>query len=92
VAPVEGFEVKSLRASATAQLETGGMINIHPSHWDNLLLENVRIMKEAGANLNRVVVSHVYGWHFTMDVIQELLDQGCCVAIVHRCVKDCTTV
>jgi phosphotriesterase-related protein len=83
VAPVEGFEVKSLRASAIAQQETGAMINIHPSHRDNLVLENVRILKEAGANLNRVVVSHVDGWNFTMEVIQQLLDRGCCVEYDH---------
>ena len=81
--PIDDFEVKSLRGAAIAQQETGAMLNIHPSHKDNLVLENVRIVKEARADLSRVVISHVDGWMFSTDIIQNLLDQGCCVEYDH---------
>jgi phosphotriesterase-related protein len=81
--PIDPFEKKSLRGAAIAQQRTGAMINIHPSHKDDLVLENVRILKEAGADLSRVVVSHVDGWRFTEDVILRLLDEGCIVEYDH---------
>jgi phosphotriesterase-related protein len=78
-APLEEFEIKSLTAAAKAQQETGAMINIHPSHKDDLVLENVRILDEAGADLTRVVVSHCDAWGFTKEVQLQLLDKGCVV-------------
>jgi len=81
-APIEDFERKSLRAAAAAQQETGLMINVHPSHpivKEDLVLENTDILKESGANLNRVVIDHMDCMEFRSDIIQRLLDMGCCV-------------
>ena len=82
MAPIEDFERRSLRASAAAQQETGVMINVHPSHpivQEDLVLENVEILKKAGAMLHRVVISHMDCMEFSMDIIHTLLDSGCCV-------------
>ncbi len=81
-APIQEVERKSLRAAAVAQQETGAMINVHPSHpivQEDLVLENVKILKEAGADLGRVVVSHMDCMEFSTEIIHKLLDQGCCV-------------
>lgn len=77
--PLEDFEKKSLRAAAAAQKETGALINIHASHIDKWVLEDVKVLKEAKADLNRVVISHCDGWGFSDDTIHKLLDQGCIV-------------
>lgn len=78
-APLEEFEKKSLTAAAIAQQNTGALINIHPSHKDDLVLENVRILDEGGADLTRVVISHCGGWGFTRDVLHQLLEKGCVI-------------
>ena len=78
-APLEDFEKKSLQAASIAQEETGALLAIHPSHKDDLVLEDVRILKEAGANLCRVVISHVDFNNFSEKILHQLLDQGCCI-------------
>lgn len=81
-APIEDFERKSLRAAAAAQQETGAIINVHPSHpiiKDDLVLENVKILKDAGADLSRVVISHMDCMEFSSEIIHALLDAGCCI-------------
>jgi len=77
--PIDEFEIKSLQSAAIAQKKTGAPINIHPSHSDNLVLENIKILKEAGADLNRVVISHCDSWSFTYDILKLILDEGCYV-------------
>jgi phosphotriesterase-related protein len=82
MAPIEDFEKRSLRAAAAAQQETGAMINVHPSHpvvQEDLVLENVKILKEAGANLNHVVMDHMDCMEFSSEIIHKLLDMGCTV-------------
>lgn len=76
--PIEEFETKSLRATAIAQQRTGAPVNIHSSHGDNLVLDDIKILKEAGADLTRVVMSHIDAWYIDHeDVKQKILDQGC---------------
>jgi len=50
------IEIKSLRASALAQKEIACAVNIHPGGSDNHKI--LDILANAGANLNRVVLSH----------------------------------
>ncbi|MFC1903591.1 phosphotriesterase [Chloroflexota bacterium] len=53
-------ERKSLRAAARAQKLTGAPVNIHPGRKNNAAaLEIVAIMKDAGADLSRTVISHI---------------------------------
>ena len=77
--PIEKFEAKSLRAAAKAQIKTGVPLNIHPSHSDDLVLENIRILKDAGADLSHTTISHCDAWGFTKNILHKILDHGCYV-------------
>jgi phosphotriesterase-related protein len=57
--PIEALEKKALRAAGMAQQETGATINVHPGTNEEAPFECVKILEEAGADLSRVVVSHV---------------------------------
>jgi phosphotriesterase-related protein len=80
--PIDDFEARALRAAAAAQRETGAMINVHPSHPvidRDLVLENASILKKAGADPERVVISHVDCMEFDAALIHALLEEGFCV-------------
>jgi len=77
--PIDEFERKSLRAAAIAQQQTGASINIHSSHSDNLVLENIKIIKEADADLSHTAISHCDAWCLTEDILQKILNEGCYV-------------
>lgn len=57
--PIEAGEKKALRAAGIAQQETGAAINVHPGIYKDAPFECVKILEEVGADLNRVVVSHI---------------------------------
>lgn len=80
-APIDNFERKSLIAGALAQKETGSLMSIHPSYSDDLIIENINILKKAGADLSRVVVCHCdLGVEvFSLETIYKLLEEGCIV-------------
>jgi phosphotriesterase-related protein len=75
-APLHDNERKALRAAAVAQRRTGAPLNIHPSKSDELLLENVGILKDAGADMSRVVISHVDGDRHAPGVMKKLAEDG----------------
>jgi len=76
-APFEEGERKVLRACAIAQQGTGAAINLHPSFSDDLVLENVKVLSDAGADLSRVVISHVDAWRYSQATNHKLADAGC---------------
>ena len=76
-APLEDNESKVVRASAIAQRQTGAAINIHPGMTDDSVIEIVEILIDAGADLNRTVISHVDIWGYSMDTLRRLLENGC---------------
>lgn len=57
--PLQEFERRSLRAAAKAQQQTGAAINVHPGRGGESCPEIVRVLDEAGADLSRVVLSHI---------------------------------
>jgi len=57
--PMGEGESKVLRAAGIAQQETGAAINIHPGGCQNSPFECVKVLEEVGANLGRVVFSHM---------------------------------
>jgi phosphotriesterase-related protein len=75
--PLEENERKVLRACAVAQRRTGVAINIHPSPSDDLALEIIKILDDAGADLSRTVISHVHPWGFSRTTLHTLADAGC---------------
>jgi len=57
--PITSFEEKSLIASAQAQAETGASITIHVAPEGREGLKIVEILKNAGADLTRVILDHM---------------------------------
>lgn len=77
--PFTDNEKKVLRACAIAQRRTGAAINIHPSIDDATMLENIDVLKDAGADLTRVAISHVDGYGFNLSTRLKVLESGCFV-------------
>ncbi len=77
--PLEDSERKVLRASAAAQQRTGAAINIHPSFFsEDLVLENIKILGDAGADLSRTIISHCEFLAFNnRTTYHRLADAGC---------------
>jgi phosphotriesterase-related protein len=75
--PLDEKERKILRCCADAQRRTGAAIYLHPSPDDDLVLENIRILKDAGADLSRVVVGHVDIMDYNDTTCRKLADAGC---------------
>ena len=57
--PIHPDEAKVLRAAAAAQKETGLAINVHVAIFKREALAALDILEAAGADLSRVVVSHL---------------------------------
>jgi len=57
--PLQDNERKVMRAAAHAQQLTGASINIHPGRKTEAPLEIVEILDDAGADLSRVIMSHI---------------------------------
>jgi len=79
-APLTNNERKVLRACAMAQRRTGAPVNIHPSMSDELVMENIKILKDAGADLTRVAISHVDGFEYSLATRRKILEAGCYVS------------
>lgn len=77
--PFTGNEKKVLRACAIVQRQTGAPINVHPSMDDELVVENIKILEDAGADLSHVAISHVDGFEFSPPTLRKLLKAGCYV-------------
>jgi phosphotriesterase-related protein len=77
--PLTKNERKVLRACAVAQRRTGAPLNIHPSIDDDTMLENVAVLKDAGADLSRLAISHVDGFGFSLSTRLKVLESGCYV-------------
>jgi phosphotriesterase-related protein len=79
-APLTTNERKVLRACALAQRRTGAPMNVHPSMSDELVIENIKILKDAGADLTRVAISHVDGFEYSAATRRRLLEAGCYIS------------
>ena len=77
--PLQDNERKVLRASAAAQRRTGAAINIHPSFSEDLVLEIIKILSDAGADLSRTIISHIDGGYlqFSPATLHKIADAGC---------------
>jgi phosphotriesterase-related protein len=79
--PLLEEEKKVLRASALAQQRTGAAISVHPSSSDDLVLEIMDILGEAGADLHRTIICHVNHFGFSREALCRLADAGCYIEI-----------
>ena len=77
--PLRDNERKVLRASAIAQQKTGVAINIHPSRNENGPLEVIDVLREAGAQLSKVVISHMDRCGYLLETRLKILESGCSV-------------
>jgi len=59
-----------------AQSVTGAAINVHPPRTLGETLEVIEILADAGADLARVIVSHVDRTLFTVEDMQRVADTG----------------
>ncbi|GAH46708.1 unnamed protein product, partial [marine sediment metagenome] len=79
--PLLEEEKKVLRASAKAQQLTGAAISVHPSSRDDLVLEIIEVLFEAGADLHHTIICHVNYFGFHMETLCKLIDAGCYIEI-----------
>lgn len=75
--PLMPNEIKVLKASARAQLETGASILIHPGRDEKAPIEILEILADSGANLSRVIMGHLDRTVSSIDILEELADTGC---------------
>jgi len=75
--PLQEGERKVLRASVKAQRQTGAPLMIHPAFDDNITLEIVDILGEAGADLGHTVICHVNVYAFKPETLRKIADAGC---------------
>lgn len=61
--PMTPFEERALIAAAFAQRRTGAMINVHPGRHPLACNEICDVLERAGADLSRVVLSHMDRTH-----------------------------
>ncbi len=77
--PLRDFERKSLQAAAIAQQATGASINVHPGRHADALPEILAILAGAGADVSRVVLSHIDRTLFSTDAVLRLAATGCVI-------------
>ena len=75
--PLTDNERKDLRASAAAQRRTGAALNIHPSHEEDLVMEIIKILGNAGADLSHTVIDHMDYFCFSQATCRRIADTGC---------------
>jgi phosphotriesterase-related protein len=78
--PLQDSELKVLRCCATAQQQTGAALSIHPSPSDDLVLEIIKILGKAGADLSRTIIGHVDLMGYSIATCRSILDSGCYIA------------
>lgn len=75
--PPSKNEVKVLHGSSIAQRRTGAPMAVHPSFSDELVLDIVEILRNAGASLKHTMVCHMDSFGFTLDTQRRILEAGC---------------
>ncbi len=75
--PVHENEAKALGGGAIAQARSGAALNIHPGRSSEAPPDAIRIVKEAGGNPERTVMSHIDRSLFSLDDMLRLAETGC---------------
>jgi phosphotriesterase-related protein len=69
-----------LRCCGAAQQRTGAPLSIHPSPNDDLVLEIIKILQDAGADLRHTIIGHIDLSGFSRDTCHKLAEAGCFIA------------
>jgi len=77
--PWTDFERRTVEAAAIAQQETGAAIIIHPGRHPNAPHDHVTLVKAAGGNVTRTIISHIERTIFDLDALLRLVDTGCVI-------------
>ncbi len=76
--PLMDTEIKVLKATAQAQIETGAPVNIHPGQSMSSPLEIIELLRENGGDIAHTAMSHVGNRHgLDTDLTVELAETGC---------------
>jgi phosphotriesterase-related protein len=75
--PLTANEKKILRASASAQKETGASILIHPGRSESAPLEILEILEKTGASIPRVIIGHLDRTVSNILELKKIADTGC---------------
>lgn len=75
--PVHQNEAKVLRAAAQAQNEIGAALNVHPGRDEAAPLDAVHILRSAGGDMERTIISHIDRTLFNLEAMLELAATGC---------------
>jgi len=75
--PLTSNERKVLRATVIAQGKTGALITVHPGWFEDSPLAILDVLAEAGADLRRVVMSHMSIAVGSHDTRVKLAKTGC---------------
>ncbi len=75
--PMTNNEKKVLRAGAIAQQQTGAALMVHPGFYDEAPLEIIDILREAGADISRVIICHMGETVKSHSARLRLADMGC---------------
>ncbi len=75
--PLHEIEIKSLRAAVRAQRATGAGLTVHPGRLDESPLQIVRVLEQAGADMERVVIEHIDRTAYSFDTMVEIAKAGC---------------
>lgn len=79
--PLRASEIKVLQASALAQRHTGATIMVHPGRHESAPMQIVDILREAGADLSRVIIAHIDRTLYTLEALHQLADSGVVVEL-----------
>lgn len=75
--PMTKNERKVLRAGAIAQQKTGAALMVHPGFYDEAPLEIISILREAGADISRVILCHMEETVKSHSARLRLANTGC---------------
>ena len=75
--PLTKNEKKVLRASAIAQSKTGASIVIHPGRDVQAPFDIINILADSGADISRVVMSHIGRTYADVELVIKLARLGC---------------
>ncbi|MFC1942574.1 phosphotriesterase [Chloroflexota bacterium] len=75
--PLQENERKVLRAAAGAQRQTGAGLLIHPGFGDDMVLEIINILDDAGADLGHTAICHTNVRSYSPATQRKLADAGC---------------
>lgn len=80
-APWTDLEQRVMRGAVVAQQETGATINVHPGRHPDQPQEVADFVSALGADLSRVVISHIDRTIFDDQRLFRLADSGCVIEL-----------